>query len=165
MSSGLEIYTYIHVGISLLAIASGFIVLVGMLAARPLDRLTAFFLATTVMTSLTGFGFPMEHGFTPGLAIGAVSLVVLALAIYARYARHLSGAWRRVYVVTAVIALYFNVLVLIVQSFMKVPALKSLAPTQSEPPFVATQVAALVAFLVLGTLATIRFRDRKPSET
>jgi uncharacterized membrane protein len=107
----------------------------------------------------------MEHGFTPGLAIGAVSLVVLALAIYARYARHLSGAWRRVYVVTAVIALYFNVLVLIVQSFMKVPALKSLAPTQSEPPFVATQVAALVAFLVLGTLATIRFRDRKPSET
>jgi ABC-type protease/lipase transport system fused ATPase/permease subunit len=112
-----------------------------------------------VLTSLTGFGFPIS-GFTPGLAIGALSLLVLALAIYARYGRHLAGAWRRVYVVCAVVALYFNVLVLIVQSFQKVEALKSLAPKQSEPPFVATQLIALVALIVLGTLAAIRFRDR-----
>jgi hypothetical protein len=159
MGSGLAIYTNIHVAISLLAIGSGFIVLFGMIAAQRLDRWTAFFLATTVLTSVTGFGFPIS-GFTPGLAIGALSLVVLAAAIYACYARHLNGTWRRVYVVTAVIALYFNVLVLIVQSFQKVPALKSLAPTQSEPPFVGAQVVALVAFIILGTLAAIRFRER-----
>ncbi len=159
MSSGLAVYTYIHVAISLVAIASGFVVLWGMLTARPLDGATVFFLATTVLTSLTGFGFPIS-GFTPGLAIGAVSLVVLAVSIYARYARHLVGGWRRTYVVTAVIALYFNFLVLIVQSVQKVPALKALAPTQSELPFVAAQLVALVAFVVLGTLASIRFRER-----
>lgn len=159
MRSGLAIYTNIHVAISLLAIGSGLVVLVGMLAAERLDRWTAFFLATTVLTSVTGFVFPfigLKPG--PGLPIGGVSLLVLALAIYARYARHLAGAWRRVYVVSAIVALYFNVLVLIVQSFQKVPALKSLAPTQSEPPFVGAQVVALVAFIAIGTLAAIKFR-------
>jgi hypothetical protein len=159
MGSGLAIFTKIHVAISLLAIASGLIVLFGMIAAERLDRWTAFFLATTVLTSVTGFGFPIS-GFTPGLAIGGVSLLVLALSIYARYARHLAGGWRRVFVVSAVVALYFNVLVLIVQSFQKIPALKSLAPTQSEPPFVTAQLVAVVAFIVLGTLAAIRFRER-----
>ena len=122
-----------HVAISLFAIGSGFVVLIGLIAGRRLDRWTAFFLATTVATSVTGFGFPMR-GFTPG--IGIVSLLVLALAIYALYARHLKGAWRRVFVVGATIALYLNFLVLIVQSFQKIPALKELAPTQSESPFV-----------------------------
>jgi hypothetical protein len=157
--SGLEIYTYVHVIISLLAIGSGFVVLFGMIAGKRHDGWTAFFLATTVATSVTGFGFPI-HGWTPGLAIGIVSLVVLAAAIYAWYVRKLAGVWRRVYVITAVIALYFNFLVLIVQSFQKVPALKALAPTQSEAPFVAAQVVALVAFLILGALATIRFREQ-----
>jgi ABC-type protease/lipase transport system fused ATPase/permease subunit len=115
-----------------------------------------------VLTSATGFGFPISK-LTPGLAIGGLSLFLLAVAIYACYARHLAGAWRRVFVVTSVIALYFNVLVLIVQSFQKVPALKSLAPTQSEPPFVGAQVVALVAFIILGTLAAIRFRERPAS--
>ncbi len=159
MPSGLTIYTNVHVAISLVAIASGFIVLFGLLAGRRLDGWTAFFLATTVATSVTGFGFPI-HGFTPGLGIGVVSLLVLAVAIYARYARHLAGVWRRVYVGGAVIALYLNFLVLIVQSFQKVPPLKALAPTQSEPPFVLAQLVALAAFIALGILAATRFREQ-----
>jgi hypothetical protein len=159
MSSGLQIYTLIHVGISLLAIGSGFIVLFGLLAGKRLDRLTAFFLATTVLTSLTGFGFPIT-GFTPGIIIGIISLVVLAPAIYARYPGRLAGFWRPVYVVMAVIAQYLNFFVLIVQSFMKVPALHSLAPNGSEPPFLIAQVVTLVAFIVLGSLAVIRFHER-----
>ncbi|HEY2157705.1 MAG TPA: hypothetical protein VGH33_18895 [Isosphaeraceae bacterium] len=156
--SFLTILTNVHVAISLVAIASGFVVLFGMLTGKRLDGWTAFFLATTVATSVTGFFFPI-HGVTPGIVIGIISLAVLAVAIYARYARHLAGAWRRVYVITATVALYLNVFVLIVQSFQKVPALKALAPTQSEPPFVVAQVVALVAFVVLGSLAAIRFRD------
>src|ERR1039457_5619071 len=155
MSSGMEIYTLLHVAISLVAIGSGFVVLFGMLAGKRYDRWTAFFLATTVATSVTGFGFPIT-GLTPGIAIGIISLVVLAVTIYARYAGRLAGLWRPVYVVTAVIALYLNFLVLIVQSFQKVSALKTLAPTQSEPPFLITQIVALAAFIVLGFLAAIR---------
>ncbi len=151
-------FTQIHVAISLLAIGSGLVVLGGMIAARRLDGWSAFFLATTVATSVTGFFFPITK-LTPGLVIGAISLVVLAAAIYARYARHLAGAWRPVYVITAVVALYFNVFVLIVQSFQKVPALKALAPTQSEPPFAIAQLVTLVAFIALGFLATKRFRE------
>jgi hypothetical protein len=129
--SGLTIFTLIHVVISLVAIGSGFVVLFGLIAGKRLDGWTAFFLATTVATSVTGFGFPI-HGFTPGIGIGIISLLVLAVAIFARYARRLTGIWRRGYVVTAVIALYLNFFVLIVQSFQKVPVLKMLAPTQSE---------------------------------
>ncbi len=157
MSSGLEIYTLIHVAISLVAIGSGFVVLFGMLAGKRLDRWTAFFLATTVLTSATGFGFPIT-GITPGIVIGIISLLVLAVTIYARYAGRLVGIWRPVYVVTAVIALYLNFLVLIVQSFLKVPVLKTLAPTQSI-----AQLIAMAAFIVLGYLAVIRFRERPAS--
>jgi len=158
----MQLYTLIHVAISLVAIGSGFVVLAGLLAGKPLDRWTAFFLATTVATSVTGFGFPIV-GFTPGIGIGIVSLLVLAVAIFARYARRLAGIWRRVFVATAVIALYLNFLVLIVQAFQKVPFLKALAPTQSELPFVAMQLVALVAFIVLGSLAAIRFREQPVS--
>lgn len=157
MSSGLQIFTLIHVAISLVAIGSGFVVLFGMLAGKRLDRLTAFFLATTVLTSVTGFGFPIT-AFTPGIAIGIISLVVLAVTIYARYGGHLAGSWRLAYVITAVIALYLNFFVLIVQSFQKVPALKAMAPTQSEPPFLIAQLVAMAAFIVLGFLAAIKFR-------
>src|SRR5712671_3763277 len=111
--SGLQIFTVIHVAISLAAIGSGFVVLFGLLAGKRFERWTAFFLATTVATSVTGFGFPIR-GFKPGIGLGILSLLVLALAIYARYARHLTGGWRHIYVVTAVAALYFNVFVLIV---------------------------------------------------
>jgi hypothetical protein len=158
-ASALPTFTIIHVAISLAAIGSGFVVVFGLLAGKRLDGWTAFFLATTVATSVTGFGFPI-HGFTPGIGLGIISLLVLAVAIYARYPRHLAGVWRRVYVISATAALYFNVFVLIVQSFQKVPALRAAAPHQTEPPFLVAQLIALVAFIVLGTLAAKRFREQ-----
>jgi hypothetical protein len=158
----LQTFTFIHVAVSLLAIASGFVVVFGLIAGKRLNGWTAFFLATTIATSVTGFGFPIK-GVTPGIVIGVISLVVLAAALYARYGRHLAAAWRLVYVITALIALYLNFFVLIVQSFLKVPALQSLAPTQSEPPFAIAQLIALTAFIVLGILAAKRFRERAAS--
>jgi hypothetical protein len=156
-ASALPAFTILHVAISLAAIASGFVVLFGMIADKRLDGWTAFFLATTVTTSVTGFGFPIK-GMTPGLAFGLISLVVLAAVIYGRYPRHLVDIWRRVYIIGAVFAFYLNFVVLIVQSFQKVPVLHALAPKQTEPPFMAAQLVSLVAFLVLGTLALKRFR-------
>jgi len=153
----LKIYTLIHVVISLAGIFSGFIVLYGLLTNRRLDRWTAFFLATTIATSVTGFFFPV-HRFMPSHAVGILSLLVLAVAIYARYPRHLAGGWRKAYVLTALVALYFNVFVAIVQSFSKVPALRDLAPTQSEPPFKLTQLVVLILFAAVTILSAIRFR-------
>jgi uncharacterized membrane protein len=150
-------FTFIHVVISLTGIFTGLMVVGGMLAAKRLDALTAIFLATTVATSVTGFGFPI-HKFGPPHIVGVISLVVLAIALLARYALHLRGAWRWIYAVTAVLALYLNVFVGIVQAFQKVPALKALAPTQAEPPFVIAQLAALVIFVLLAVFASIRFR-------
>jgi hypothetical protein len=154
----LRVFTLVDVVLSLIGIAAGFIVLSGFLTKKPLDGWNAVFLATTVLTSVTGFFFPF-HRFLPSHAVGIVSLVVLVLAVYALYVRHLAGVWRRIYVVTAVIALYLNVFVLIVQLFQKVPALKAMAPTQSGPPFKIAQLAVLVLFIVLGTFAAIRFRE------
>lgn len=156
-TSALPTFTIVHVAISLAAIASGFVILFGMIANQRLDGWTAFFLATTVATSATGFGFPIK-GMTPGIAFGIISLVVLAAVIYARYPRHLVGVWRKVFVIGTVFAFYLNLVVLIVQSFQKVPGLHALAPTQSEPPFMAAQIVSMVAFIVLGTLAVKRFR-------
>jgi hypothetical protein len=150
-------FTFIHVVISLTGIFTGLMVVGGMLAAKRLDALTAIFLATTVATSVTGFGFPI-HKFGPPHIVGVISLVVLAIALLARYALHLRGAWRWIYAVTAVFAVYLNVFVGIVQAFQKVPALKALAPTQAEPPFVIAQLAALVIFVLLAVFASIRFR-------
>ena len=157
MNGGLQILTLAHVLISLAGIASGFVVIYGFLNGRRLDRWTAIFLATTVLTSLTGFLFPIER-LTPGIVIGIVSLLVLAVAIFARYRAHLAGRSRAAYVVSAVIALYLNVVVLIVQSFQKVPTLKALAPTQSEPPFMVTQVIVLGIFILIAVLGLKRFR-------
>lgn len=153
-----ETYTLVHVIISLVGIASGLVVMFGLLAGKRLDAWTALFLLTTVATSATGFGFPF-HKFTPAIGLGIISLVLLALAILARYVFHLAGGWRRTYVITAVTALYFNVFVLVVQSFQKSPALKKLAPTQSEPPFLIAQVVVLVLFVVIGIRAVKRFRE------
>ena len=136
----------VHVALSLVGIGSGFIVLLGMIVGKRIDGWTALFLATTVATSVTGFGFPVEH-FMPSHAIGIISLVVLVVAIFARYSRHLAGAWRWIYVVSAVVAQYFDVFVLIAQAFMKVPALKAIAPTQSEPPFLVAQLVVRVESL------------------
>jgi hypothetical protein len=153
----LPAFTLFHVVISLIGIGSGLIVILGMLAAKRLGALTAIFLITTVATSVTGFLFPFE-GFKPSYVIGTLSLIVLALAIVAFYGKHLAGAWRWVYVVTAIIALYFNVFVAIVQSFLKVPALHTLAPKGNEPPFAIAQLTVLVLFIVLGFLAVRKFR-------
>jgi hypothetical protein len=157
MSTGLAIFTLVHVAISLVGIFSGFVVLFGLLNAKRMEGWTAIFLATTVLTGVTGFLFPFK-GFTPALGTGIVSMVVLAIALYARYARRLVGGWRKTYVISAVFALYLNVFVLVVQTFLKVPALNALAPKQNEPPFAITQLLVLVTFIVLGVLATIRFR-------
>jgi hypothetical protein len=140
-------------------IFSGLIVLFGLLSRKRLDRWTAIFLITTVATSVTGFFFPFE-GFKPSYVVGAISLVALALAIVARYRRQLAGGWRKTYVISAVIALYLNVFVLVVQLFEKVPVLKALAPTQSEPPFVVTQLVIMAIFAGLGIAAAKRFRDQ-----
>ena len=153
----MDAFTKVHVVISLIGIASGLIVVFGMLAAHRFDRWTALFLLSTLATSVTGFLFPF-HGVTPGIVVGIISVVVLAIAIFARYPQHLRGSWRWIYVVSAVVALYLNVFVLIAQLFQKVPQLKALAPTQSEPPFAVTQLGVLVLFVLLGIVATIKFR-------
>src|SRR5271157_1085544 len=147
----------IHVILSLIGIFSGLVVLYGLLGGGLSGVWTAVFLATTILTSLTGFPLP-PYGFDPPRAVGVISLVLLALAVVAYYAFHLAGTWRWIFVGSAVAALYLNVFVLVVQSFMKLPFLKELAPTQSEPPFVVTQAVVLLAFIALGIWAAVRFR-------
>ena len=153
----LQAFTLIHVVISLIGIGSGFVVLFGLLTGRRFDGWTLLFLATTVATSATGFGFPFDH-LLPSHKVGILSLLVLAVAILARYAFHLMGAWRWIYVIGAVVALYLNVFVGIVQAFQKAPALKAMAPTQSEAPFLLTQLIVLALFVALAILAAIKFR-------
>jgi len=152
----LHIYTVIHTLISLIAIFSGVVVLFGMIAGKRLDGWTKWFLITALATTITGFFFPF-HGFTPALGLGIISLPFLAITIFARYSKHLAGAWRWIYVVGAVICLYFNLFVLVVQSFEKVPALHAMAPTQTESPFKFTQLAVLIVSILLGIVAVVRF--------
>src|SRR6202790_1979550 len=166
MILGTTTFTFVHVVISLAGILSGLVVLFGLIAGKRLDGWTALFLITTVATSVTGFMFPF-HKLLPSHVVGAISLVVLAITILARYSRHLAGGWRLTYVISAVIALYLNVFVLIVQLSEKVPALNAMAPTQSELPFKITQVVVMALFVVLGIFAakgcpekTVRVQDR-----
>ncbi|MGA8073829.1 MAG: hypothetical protein WB995_10150 [Candidatus Acidiferrales bacterium] len=156
MILGMTPYTFVHVVLSLIGILSGLVVAFGLLASKRLDGWTALFLATTVLTSVTGFFFPFR-GFKPSYAIGAISMVALVIAIFARYSRRLAGAWRRTYVITAMIALYLNCFVLIAQAFMKVPALNAVAPTGSEPPFLISQVIVMAIFVALTILAVKKF--------
>lgn len=156
-------FTITHVIISLLGIGSGFVVIYGFLTAKRLDSWSAFFLATTILTSVTGFFFPFER-FTPGHAIGILSLLALGMAVVSRYPLRMSGGWRITYVVSALISQYFNFAVLIIQSFLKVPALGALAPTQTEPPFVITQLVFLMLFVVVAAASIIRFRPELASE-
>ncbi len=152
-------FTVIHVIISLVAIASGIIVVLGMVKGKSLDGWTALFLATTVLTSATGFFFPAAK-FMPSHALGIISLVALAVALFALYGSHLSGTWRLIYVVGAVLALYLNVFVLVVQAFQKLPALQPLAPTQSEPPFLIAQLVVMAIFIGLGIIAARSFHPQ-----
>jgi hypothetical protein len=157
MSFDLKTFTLIHVAISLVGIGTGFVVTYGLLTGRRMGGWTAYFLASTVATSVTGFGFPLTHFGAPHW-VGVISLVVLALAILAGYALRLAGAWRWIYVVCAMLAFYLNAFVGIVQVFQKVSFLRVLAPTQSEPPFLFTQLIVLAIFVALAFVATRRFR-------
>jgi hypothetical protein len=157
LGMSLATFTLVHVLISLVGIASGLIVMERLLRNRALGLSNGIFLVATILTSATGFLFPFK-GFTPAIAVGTVSLVILAFAVFALYYGNLMGAWRWIYVVTAVIALYLNVFVGVVQAFQKIGQLRVLAPTQTEPPFAVAQGAVLVIFVVLGVIALRRFR-------
>jgi len=149
-------FTLLHVLLSLVGIGSGLVVVFGLLTGKRLDGWTTVFLAATVATNVTGFLFPF-HQLLPSHEVGILSLVVLAFVILARYAFHLAGVWRRTYVIGAVIALYLNVFVAVVQAFLKVPALKALAPTQKELPFLVAQLVVLLVFAGLTVFAAKRF--------
>jgi hypothetical protein len=153
----LAAFTIFHVLLSLIGIVAGLVAAYGLLTSKRFDNWTALFLTTTIATSVTGFLFPVHH-LMPSHVVGILSLLVLGISVLARYRYKLAGGWRRTYVITAVIALYLNFFVLIVQLFQKTPALRAIAPTQSEPPFAVTQLIVLVLFALLGTLAAIRFR-------
>lgn len=153
----LPTFTLIHVVISVVGILSGLVVIGGLMAGARLEGWTALFLVTTTVTSVTGFGFPAST-VSPAHIVGGLSLVVLTACLAARYWRKLDGGWRTTYVVTAVVATYLNVFVLVVQLFAKTPALAQLAPTQQEPPFALTQALVLALFVWLGWAAVRGFR-------
>lgn len=156
LGMSLSTFTTVHVIISLVGIAAGFIALFGMLTSNRLETWTALFLTATVLTSVTGFMFPLV-AFGAAHIIGVASLVILAAALAGIYIYRLTGAWRWIYVVAALAALYLNVFVAVVQAFQKLAFLQPLAPTQSEPPFQVAQLIVLIAFVVLGWLAVRRF--------
>jgi hypothetical protein len=151
-----ETYTLLHVLISLIGIGSGLMVMYGFLTSRRWDGMNAIFLISTVLTSVSGFAFPFEH-LLPSHKVGIISLAVLVVAILARYAFRMAGGWRKVYVITAALALYFNVFVLVFQAFLKQPALHALAPEGKEPPFLIAQIIVMVIFIVLTILAVKKF--------
>jgi len=153
-------FTLLHVVISLIGIFAGLIVLFGMFSAKRLNNWTALFLVTTVLTSVTGFFFH-STSFGPPHVLGILSLVVLAVATPALYIYRLAGPWRWIYVAGAVVALYFNVFVGVVQAFQKLSFLQPLAPTQSEPPFLVVQAVVLATFIVLGIVAVRSFHPEK----
>jgi hypothetical protein len=155
----LSMFTAVHVVLSLIGIFSGIVVVIAMLRGINLSAWTALFLVTTILTSVTGFLFP-SAGFTPAQGLGILSLIVLAVALAAYYAGHLAGAWRWIYVVAAVIALYFNVFVAVTQAFQKSAFLQPLAPTQSEPPFLVAQLVVVVIFIALGVGAVRAFHAK-----
>jgi hypothetical protein len=150
-------FTLIHVVLSLIGIFAGLVVVGGLVAGKRLDGWTGVYLVTTVLTNVTGFGFPFVT-LLPSHIVGILSLVVLAIVIVARYWKHLAGAWHGAYVVGAVLALYLNVFVLLVQLFRRLPALIVAAPTQKEPPFLVTQLVVLALFIWLGRAARRGFR-------
>lgn len=162
MVLGLSIqsFTILHVVISLIGIVTGFVAMAGMLASKRPDGWTTIFLVTTVLTTVTGFMFPISV-FTPAVGTGIVSTLVLIPALLALYVFHLAGAWRAIYIVTAMAALYLNTFVLVVQSFLKLPPLNALAPNGSEPPFLVAQAVVLIGCIALGFLILRRFHPER----
>jgi hypothetical protein len=159
-----DTFVQIHVAFSLIGMASGLVVLYGLLSRNSLAGWTVLFLVTTILTGVTGFPLP-PFEFDPARTVGVILLVLLAAAVAARYLFGLAGAWRWVYVVAAVMALYLNVFVGVVQAFQKLPFLQSLAPTQAEPPFQITQIVVLAVFILLGVVAAVRFRPAPHAAT
>ena len=149
-------FTLVHVWLSVIGIGAGLVVVFGLLAGKSLGGWTALFLITTAATSVTGFAFPFDH-LLPSHKVGIVSLAVLALVLLARYGFRIAGPWRRVYTAGAGLALYLNVFVAVVQAFEKVPFLNAMAPTQTEPAFVVTQVVVLLLFATMIIGAARRF--------
>jgi hypothetical protein len=150
-------FTLLHVVISLIGIATGLVAVLAMIGGRLYRGMTAIFLITTALTSITGFMFPF-HGMTPGIILGILSMIVLLLAFVALYGQKLAGGWRGTYVVSAGLALWFNVFVLFAQSFAKIPALHAIAPTQASPAFGVTQLIVLVIFIIITLRAFKGFR-------
>jgi hypothetical protein len=159
LGMSLATFTLLHVVVSLIGIVAGLVAMVGLLKSKPLPGWTGLFLLTTILTSVTGFFFPVEK-LLPSHVIGIISLVLLAVACSALYGQKLAGPWRWIYVLTAMISLYLNVFVLVIQSFLKVPPLHALAPSvpPSEPPFAIVQGIVLVFFVVTTFLAIRKFR-------
>ena len=153
-------FTLVHVVLSVVGIVAGLVVVGGLMAGVRIDGWTGVFLVTTVLTNVTGFGFPFAT-LLPSHIVGGVSLVVLPVAIAAFYWKHLKGAWRWIFVVTSVFALYLNVFVLVAQLFQKVPAMIALAPTQTAPAFVVTHLIVIALFVVLGRAAVRGFRTER----
>jgi hypothetical protein len=145
----LPAFTLIHVGLSLIGLFAGFVVVGGLMSGVRLDGWTGTFLVSTVLTNVTGFGFAIIR-VLPSHIVAGLSLVILAVAIAARYWKRLAGGWRTVFVVTSVVALYFNVFVLLAQLFAKIPGLIILAPSQKSPVFGATELVALLLFVFIG---------------
>jgi hypothetical protein len=151
-----HLFLEIHVALSLIGIVAGLVVLYGLLSGHAFGGWTALFLATTILTSVTGFPLP-PFGLDPPRMVGIVSLLLLAAAVAAYYAFHLAGAWRWIYVVSAMMALYLNCFVGVIQAFAKIPSLHALAPTQTEPPFLVAQIVLVALFVVLGFLSVRKF--------
>ena len=158
-----ETFTLLHTIISLIGIVSGLVALSGLLTGKRLPGWTLLFLVSTVLTSVTGF--PLSpFGFDPPRAIGTISLVVLAVALFALYGKRLAGPWRWIYIATALTAFYFNVFVGVVMAFRRIPVLQPLAPTQSEPPFIATELIVLALFVIVGIVAAVRFHPESRAQ-
>ncbi len=162
LGMSLSTFTTFHVILSLIGILAGLVVLFAMFGSNGVPGWTAIFLATTILTSVTGFLFPFAK-LLPSHIVGIISLVILSVALFALYGNRLAGAWRWIYVASAVLALYLNVFVAVVQSFLKISALRQLAPTQSEPPFAIAQGAVLLAFVALLVVAVRRFHPQAAS--
>jgi hypothetical protein len=162
LGMSLSTFVLVHVAISLIGIVAGIVVMFGMLGSKRQPRLTALFLLFTILTSVTGFLIPplLFDKTLPSHMVGLLSLVLLAIACFALYVMNLRGAWRWIYTLTALVSLYLNVFVLVIQSFLKVPSLHALAPSvpPAEPPFAVVQGVVLVFFVLTIIGAWRRFR-------
>jgi hypothetical protein len=159
LGMSLAAFTLFHVILSLIGIVAGLIVMFGLWASKRMPAMTAVFLATTILTSVTGFLFPFK-AFGPPHAVGVISLIVLVFTVLGLYVYRLAGRWRAIYVSTAVLALYLNSFVGVVQAFQKIPFLNRFAPQGNEPPIAVAQALVLVLFVLAGWLAVKRFRPR-----